>query len=58
VNGQVVNIAARIVAEAKGGLILVGPETARRVRDRVDLSSVGRRHLKGLTMEVELFSIL
>jgi adenylate cyclase len=57
VNGQVVNIAARIVAEAKDGRILVGPETARRIRDRVDIYSVGRRQLKGLSKDVELFSL-
>ena len=57
VNGQVVNIAARIVAEAHDGRILIGPETARRIRDRIDIRSVGRRQLKGLPMDVELFSI-
>lgn len=56
-NGQVANIAARIVGEAKDGVILVGPETARRIHGRINSALAGFRRLKGLTMEVELFLV-
>jgi class 3 adenylate cyclase len=57
VNGQVVNIAARIVGEAKDGAILVGPETQRRIQGRFATRSVGRRRLKGISVDVELFAV-
>ncbi|HET6833840.1 MAG TPA: adenylate cyclase regulatory domain-containing protein [Acidimicrobiales bacterium] len=56
--GATVNIAARVVAEAAPHEVLVTPpvvDQARRLTD-IELVPVGRRRLRGLPEEVELFA--
>jgi class 3 adenylate cyclase/HAMP domain-containing protein len=55
--GAVTNVAARLCAEARGGQILVGPETARRVTDEVLLRPLGPRTLKNLAAPVEVWEV-
>ncbi len=57
--GDAVNLAARIQAHnAEAGTdVLLAPETARRVRDRVPVRSIGPARLKGKAEPVELFAV-
>jgi class 3 adenylate cyclase/HAMP domain-containing protein len=55
--GTVTNIAARLCAEARGGQILVGPETARRMRGKVLLRRLGPRQLKNVEAAVEVWEV-
>jgi class 3 adenylate cyclase len=55
--GTVTNIAARLCAEARRGQILVGAETARRVRGDFPLRRLGPRQLKNLEAPVEVWEV-
>jgi len=55
--GSVTNLAARLGNHAAGGQILLGPETARRVRDRFLLRSLGLLSLKNLSSPVEAWEV-
>ncbi len=57
-SGPVTNLAARIASEAAGGDILVGPETAERIRDEIDLFDRGLMHFKNVKEEVRVYSLL
>ena len=56
--GPVTNLAARIAAAAKHGDILVGPETATRVRKDVNLFDRGRMNFKNVMEAVQVFSVV
>jgi class 3 adenylate cyclase/tetratricopeptide (TPR) repeat protein len=56
--GEAVNLAARLQQEAQNGEILVGPGTARLVRDRVELESVGPLDLRGWREPVTAHRVL
>jgi len=56
--GPVTNLAARIASAAHHGDILLGPETARRVREDVDLIAKGLMNFKNVSEPVEVFSLV
>lgn len=56
--GQVTNIAARIAALAQGGMVFIGPETARRVAGYFALQEIGRQRLKNVQEEVFVYQVL
>jgi len=56
--GEAVNLAARLQQEAEHGEILVGPGTARLVRDRVELEPVGPLDLRGWREPVNAHRVL
>lgn len=56
-SGTVTNLAARLGDHAKGGQILVAPETAARIRDRFPLRSLGLASLKNLSSPVAVWEV-
>jgi class 3 adenylate cyclase/rubredoxin len=56
--GPVTNLAARIASAAKDGDILVGPETAKRVREEVALFDRGLMNFKNVSEPVQVFSLV
>ena len=56
-SGPVTNLAARLGGRATGGQILLAAETARRVRDRFPLRSLGSVTLKNLSNPVEAWEV-
>ena len=55
--GPAVNLAARIAGVAEGGMILVGPETARRVEGAFGVREFGKRQLKNVKGEVMIYQV-
>lgn len=56
--GPAVNLAARLESAAEPKRILIGPETARLLADRVALESAGPLQLKGVAEPVEAFYVM
>ncbi|MFB3046520.1 MAG: adenylate/guanylate cyclase domain-containing protein, partial [Acidiferrobacterales bacterium] len=56
--GPVVNLAARIAGVAEGGMILVGPETARRIEGYFGTKEIGKKQLKNIKHEVMIYQVL
>ncbi len=56
--GPAVNLAARIAGVAEGGMILLGAETARRIKGDFDTKEVGKKRLKNIKDEVMIYQIL
>ncbi len=56
--GPVTNLAARIASAAKHGDILLGPETALRVRDDIKLFERGLMNFKNVSEPVQVYSLL
>jgi adenylate cyclase len=57
-SGSTTNLAARIAAVAKGGEIMLGPETAERVRVTYVLEDVGEHRLKNVSELVRVFRLV
>jgi len=57
-SGSVTNLASRIASAAKEGDILVGPETAVRIRDKMTLFGRGRVSFKNVTGLVHIFGLI
>jgi class 3 adenylate cyclase len=57
-SGPVTNLAARIASAAAGGDILVGPETAARIKDEVKLFDRGLMDFKNVKEEVRVYSLI
>ena len=57
-SGPVTNLAARIASSAKHGDILVGPETASRIRDRVKLYDRGVVRFKNVQEPITVYSLV
>ena len=55
---DVTNIAARIAALGRDGIVLVGPETARRVAGHFLLKALGQHQLKNIAGEVLVYHVL
>jgi class 3 adenylate cyclase len=55
--GSVVNLAARLCAEAKSGQILVDPKVRAAVEGLADLEAVGEFTLKGFQRPVPTFDV-
>jgi len=56
-SGPVTNLAARIAGAATDGDILVGPETARRIRKEIQLRDLGKMTFKNVKGDVDVFSL-
>ncbi len=56
--GPAVNLAARIAGVAEGGMILVGPETARRIEGYFGTKEIGKKQLKNVKHEVMIYQVL
>ncbi|HEY7490059.1 MAG TPA: response regulator [Candidatus Tectomicrobia bacterium] len=57
-SGPITNIAARIAALGGDGIILIGPETARRVAGHFLLKELGQHRLKNIAEEVLVYHVL
>jgi class 3 adenylate cyclase/HAMP domain-containing protein len=57
-SGPTTNLAARIAGMTRGGEILVGPETARRIQDHYILEDRGVHQLKNVSGPVRLFRLV
>lgn len=55
--GPAVNLAARIAGVADGGMVLVGPETARRIEGLFSTKEIGKKELKNLKGEVMIYQV-
>uniref|UniRef100_A0A7C4ARS2 Adenylate/guanylate cyclase domain-containing protein n=1 Tax=Desulfomonile tiedjei TaxID=2358 RepID=A0A7C4ARS2_9BACT len=56
--GSVTNLAARLASAAKDGDILLGPETARRIKDKTTLFDRGQMHFKNVQQGVHVYSLV
>ena len=56
-HGTIVNIAARLCGQAKGGDILVSKTTVERVKEQFSFASMGRFALKNLSEKVDVFAL-
>ena len=56
--GPVINLAARIADVAESDTILVGPETARRIKNSFELQELGKRSLKNVKEEVIVSEVI
>jgi class 3 adenylate cyclase len=57
-SGPTTNLAARIAALAKGGQIMVGPETAERIKGHYVLEDTGEHQLKNVSEPVRVFRLV
>jgi class 3 adenylate cyclase len=57
-SGPTTNLAARIAALAKGGQIMVGPETAERIKGHYVLEDTGEHRLKNVSEPVRIFRLV
>lgn len=57
-SGPVTNLAARIAAASRDGEILIGPETAKRVKDGAMLFERGLMNFKNITGRVHVYSLV
>ena len=55
--GPAVNLAARIAGVAEGGMICIGPETARRIDGVFVAQEVGKKQLKNVKDEVMIYQV-
>jgi adenylate cyclase len=55
--GPAVNLAARIAGVAEGGMICIGPETARRIAGQFTTKEIGKRELKNVKGEVMIYEV-
>jgi class 3 adenylate cyclase len=57
-SGLVTIVAARLMALAQAGMILIGPETAQRVSGIFFLQDMGEQQLKNLRQKVSVYQVL
>ncbi len=57
-SGPMTNLAARIASSAKDGDILIGPETASRIRDEIIMFDRGATVFKNIAQPVKVFSLI
>jgi class 3 adenylate cyclase len=57
-SGPVTNLAARIASAAVDGDILVGPETAKRIKDEIPLYDRGLRPFKNVSGKTHVYSLV
>lgn len=56
--GDVVNVAARLQAEARSGEILISEATLERISNRVDIEELGPIYVKGRAVPVSTYKVL
>jgi len=57
-SGPTTNVAARIAALAAGGAVMVGPQTAERIRAQYVLEDAGEQQLKNVSESVRVFRLV
>lgn len=57
-SGSTTNVAARVAALAKGGDVMVGPETAERIKGHYVLEDAGEHRLKNVSDPVRVFRVV
>ena len=57
-SGLVTIVAARLMALAQAGMILIGPETAQRVGGTFSIQEMGEKHLKNIRHKVPVYQVL
>jgi class 3 adenylate cyclase len=57
-SGSATNLAARIASAATDGEILVGPETSRRIQDKITVFDRGSMSFKNISEKVHVFSLV
>ena len=57
-SGLVTIVAARLMALAQAGMILIGPETAQRVAGTFSIEEMGEKHLKNIRHKVPVYQVL
>ena len=57
-SGSVTNLASRLASSAQEGEILVGPETARRISDKMTLFAKGSMRFKNIRETVQIHSLV
>jgi class 3 adenylate cyclase/HAMP domain-containing protein len=57
-SGPTTNLAARIAGLTKGGEVMIGPETAARIRERYVLEDAGEHRLKNVSEAVHVFRLV
>ena len=57
-SGLVTIVAARLMALAQAGMLLIGPETAQRVAGIFSIQEVGEQHLKNIRHKVPVYQVL
>jgi class 3 adenylate cyclase len=55
-HGNIVNVAARLCGQAKGGEVFLSAETVKRTKDCFQFASLGKFALKNLAEEVEVYT--
>ena len=55
--GNTVNIAARLEGKAKAGEVVISPYVYERIKDRIEVTSLGLQTLKGISEPVELYRV-
>ncbi len=55
--GNTVNIAARLEGKAKAGEVIISPYVYERIKDRIEVTSIGVQTLKGISEPVELYRV-
>jgi adenylate cyclase len=55
--GPAVNLASRIAEVAEGGMICIGPETARRIEGQFNIKEIGKKQLKNVKDEVLIHQV-
>ena len=56
--GPVINLSARIAGVAEGGMICIGPETARRIEGQFTCKEIGSQQLKNVKGEVMIHQVV
>ena len=56
--GPVINLSARIAGVATGGMICIGPETARRIEGQFACKEIGSKQLKNVKGDVMIHQVL
>jgi adenylate cyclase len=57
-SGLVINMAARLASVAREGEIVIGPETANRVKGRFEIEEIGAHSLKNIAEPITLFRVV
>jgi class 3 adenylate cyclase/HAMP domain-containing protein len=57
-SGPTTNLAARIAGLTKGGEVMVGPETAERIKEHYVLQDAGEHQLKNVSQTVRVFCLV
>jgi class 3 adenylate cyclase len=56
--GPVINLSARIAGVAEGGMLCIGPETARRIEGQFACKEIGMQQLKNVKREVMIYRVV